>query len=837
MKRILFLLLAATLFACNTSPDQFTSTKRIEFQPYIHQSSIEQHPSSSHQGSAKDSLRGNILRIRVQTSPWDVATRACPIEHSEDLHDPFSVTAYVYHGAWNKHCKPSAMYDVGIHNRSGRWTSDEAYFLPQEYLNVRFFAYAPYQDTCFSLSPKDQEGYPTLECRIADEVAQQKDLLAAQTTLLASYHAQPIALRFRHLLTAIQFHVGEQLDPSTIRSIRLKGIASHATYSWDEGQEHWTYAPEKHDYTLFVHNSNSANDKAELLEKEQTLILLPQKLGNDASLEIEFENEGKPSHLSVSLSESEWLSGHRVIYRLSSDRIDWNYTFELLPPSDVPFSGGSCYFEVQSAKHHPQAEDRAVGWTAEFWDERKQQWLGTPPQWLDIPLHNAGSIHSKRFEATLDAQTEDHPQEIPLDQQLQKAPSKGSNTRPYNLAHPWGWSWIYDTANCYVINSAGYYSLPLVYGNAIKHGQDNPSAYQDPHLVDHLGLAISSPYIAQNHPAQIHHATLLWQDRTELITRVHLSQQKDALLFEIDPAKIGQGNAVVAVVDSQGEVLWSWHLWVTPIDLEDTCWIPHLGAARISCFMKVNLGWMAQAPVKVYAGREVKVRLTQDRSKLSRTFTIHQNSHVSGRTFGSSPYYQWGRKDPLPRSDGSQRQCNIKLYNESGEEIAMPHSGSIPCCEAQPPHQSPCQAGIRHPMCFLKNYGKGNHGNLWSGHLAHTHNEKTIYDPAPVGFRVPHSSDFEDLKPSGTDRDFEQEQGRNFTSDSFATLFLSAEGFRLDGQLSHVGQEGYYWVSAQGSSTESSPLNPCFFFEKSNVTTRKPTEKEYALTIRCIEDF
>ncbi len=34
-----------------------------------------------------------------------------------------------------------------------------------------------------------------------------------------------------------------------------------------------------------------------------------------------------------------------------------------------------------------------------------------------------------------------------------------------------------NTANCYIINAPGRYSLPLVYGNAIKNGATNSSAY------------------------------------------------------------------------------------------------------------------------------------------------------------------------------------------------------------------------------------------------------------------------------------------------------------------------------------------------------------------------
>ncbi|MDY5237317.1 hypothetical protein, partial [Bacteroides helcogenes] len=36
-----------------------------------------------------------------------------------------------------------------------------------------------------------------------------------------------------------------------------------------------------------------------------------------------------------------------------------------------------------------------------------------------------------------------------------------------------------NTANCYVVSASGYYSFPLVYGNAIKDGTTNTLAYME----------------------------------------------------------------------------------------------------------------------------------------------------------------------------------------------------------------------------------------------------------------------------------------------------------------------------------------------------------------------
>lgn len=44
---------------------------------------------------------------------------------------------------------------------------------------------------------------------------------------------------------------------------------------------------------------------------------------------------------------------------------------------------------------------------------------------------------------------------------------------PYNLSNSSGEETVENTANCYLVNAPGIYSLPLVYGNGIKNGNFN----------------------------------------------------------------------------------------------------------------------------------------------------------------------------------------------------------------------------------------------------------------------------------------------------------------------------------------------------------------------------
>ena len=65
--------------------------------------------------------------------------------------------------------------------------------------------------------------------------------------------------------------------------------------------------------------------------------------------------------------------------------------------------------------------------------------------------------------------------------ELQDATPLGSAANPYNLSNNTGADAVQNTANCYVISAPGYYSIPLVYGNAIKNGATNASAIRVQH--------------------------------------------------------------------------------------------------------------------------------------------------------------------------------------------------------------------------------------------------------------------------------------------------------------------------------------------------------------------
>src|SRR5690606_663075 len=97
----------------------------------------------------------------------------------------------------------------------------------------------------------------------------------------------------------------------------------------------------------------------------------------------------------------------------------------------------------------------------EIYDEATAQWTSTIPSWFNggRPFSSTGGTNVSRS-IGLTAQTTSTT-EIPGLATLQNAPLKGTPTAPYTLEDEGG-TLPKETANCYVIQAPGYYSLPLV---------------------------------------------------------------------------------------------------------------------------------------------------------------------------------------------------------------------------------------------------------------------------------------------------------------------------------------------------------------------------------------
>lgn len=381
------------------------------------------------------------------------------------------------------------------------------------------------------------------------------------------------------------------------------------------------------------------------------------------------------------------------------------------------------------------------------------------------------------------------------------------------------------TANCYLVHASGTYKIPLVYGNAIKDGSTNRNAYYTTqttntiqNFVNHNDAGIytgndeTDPWI-KNHSITVAGAKLVWQDVQGMISSVGISG--DYLTFTVDPDNIAPGNAVIAATTGEngtGDIVWSWHIWVTTETLSN---LTTVSAAHTYRLAPVNVGWISST-VRTYTGNTCRVQASSNGVTL--TFDVTQASG-SMPISGYHPYYQWGRKDALIPSTGSGNY-NHNTWDIDGNVLT---SSANNTCYSLVSGAYSIGNTIKNPIKHYyngSNYGPYNETkyNYWDAENTTLDNSnstsravatvKTVYDPCPPDFCVPTSNCFYYIYSNYSSYFTwtSSPAGRTWKM-SGANVFFPASGYRNfgNGTLRNVGSYGYCW-SATPYSTNSGRL-------------------------------
>ena len=760
-------------------------------------------------------------------------TRATPIKN-DNMYNSFGVSAYSYTGSWSESRTPDYFYNAtASKSGSGDYALASTYYWPGASYKMKFFAYAPKDNGQYVLSGSTHPGSPTIGVTIPSDVNDQEDLLVAQTAELAGNTNTAVALTFNHALTAVRFVCGNDMQDGTVKSVSLKNVYSKGTYNM--GTQTWSDVDTPADFSQTLDKSTTGTPNEALTTDAQTFMMIPQTLPDGAQIEVVFTDYAGTDHtLTADIKGTEWPIGKTVTYKISSSSINWKYTIKINMPNEFTYTGGTLQYSVVLYKENGLGEKQSVPWTAEFSEDDGVSWKNTPPDWVTgFTTAGPGGETPQSYTATVSAQigTDNSPHTTAL----QSAIEKGTETAPYNLANQTGSSTVQNTANCYVVSAPGYYCFPLVYGNAIKNGTTNTSAYTSNKtgsnilktFINHTGDPITSPYIKNNN-CQPSKAELVWQDAPGLVTDIKYEDTGNGrIAFKVDKNTIRQGNAVIAIKDANGTVLWSWHIWVTDENIGQTIEVTNHQGKKYK-LMSVNLGW-CEGRTETYAERmKYWIRfqsIDPDGIMHQRRLIIQPSASIT--TGGNHPYYQWGRKDPFPPSNGLANTNKI-WYDKDGNA----HT------------ESPQTENLSTGIACIKNYilkpdvmhsqysGDNTYANLWSAdNNVYTANDenviKTIYDPSPVGFKLPFSAAFTGFTTIGDYTSTPSEingtwdsslRGWNFYTDSSKnkTIFFPASGIRdiyNDGTIVDVGSYGYCWSAGPYSQGSSYQL----FFDSSIV--------------------
>lgn len=264
-------------------------------------------------------------------------------------------------------------------------------------------------------------------------------------------------------------------------------------------------------------------------------------------------------------------------------------------------------------------------------------------------------------------------------------------------------------------------------------------------------------------------AYLLWESSRGLISDIELKY--GYVRFKLSDSS-ARGNAVIAVYDTEGRVLWSWHIWITDRPVEQSFSI----GEHIITLLDRNLG---------------------------ATAATCTSANDALATYGL--YYQWGRKDPSmgpPTYNYAPINLNTAPYYDfsSDEKTAA---------EVTQFAEPTLRDGVENPMylilptaqplSYIFNWTYQRYDFLWGYDIATGMTTKTIYDPCPYGYRVP-SSELGALFSMGSGSAGAYGYTRTINGEQF---FFPYAGFKgvdvglnsLISSWKYVGQKGDYQSS------------------------------------------
>lgn len=709
---------------------------------------------------------------------------------------------------------------------------------------ARFFAVYPSKDSYSKLTINDMtstDNAPSVDFTVEPNVRDQKDFMTACTGEVhyAAQFEQPTTnLDFRHALTAIRFAVGQNLSwNKTIDKVEIRNAIMKSKYklsnafngagaTWDN-----TGATRGTATLSGLSVSTSSNPNVTIMGNTGdnfTFYMIPQVLtGNSVTAYVHFTDN---TEITATL-KGEWKAGTTRTLKLSEKKSNWDYSITATDPSAAAYDQTTTdNYGITSYRTAPDGTQQAVAWKVVGYSvDGGTTYTINKPAWLTSlsKTEGDGGTAADQGTATLTKDVDDLLAK--RNKVLKDATALGSAGAPYDLSTKDG-SVARSTANSYVISAPGHYRIPLVYGNAIENGNDNPSSYQTSNtgtyilsnFRDHNNQAITDPWIEKTNSGAnngVDGAEVVWADAADLVHSPSIAHVggEGFLDFEVKASDIQSGNAVVAVKKGS-TIVWSWHLWFAPKDALDKIPVTnHQG--KVYNFTKETLGWKPiQWRSSTYtSARTVKVKVEQtvanNGAKAYTVINITQNP--GGVKKGAITLYQFGRKDAFPGVAKADLAAGSNFTENAGDNMSIKNN-------------------IQNPDKFYifgssvsTNYG---YYNLWSADNtvtggSNTGNDnpvvKTVYDPCPVGFKMPANNAFTGFTTTGQNSSTQSELNVNGTSDwqtyqnnfghnfwtsssKTSTINFPASGLRSlnGGSLGFVGSLGDYWSAV--------PLNTNF---------------------------
>ena len=374
------------------------------------------------------------------------------------------------------------------------------------------------------------------------------------------------------------------------------------------------------------------------------------------------------------------------------------------------------------------------------------------------------------------------------------------------------------SANCYIAYNSGtaYHFDATIKGNG-KNRDGSAAAKHTPTSVEVLWETTSDQYIIRK--------VKLYGGHVYFLTAGSVG------------GDVRLGNALIAV-KSGSNILWSWHIWSTgPISTES------------------------------YKIRATGAGIPTTVKMMNRNLGAANNNPGDHNAFGL--LYQWGRKDPFVGANG----VSGSTYAESTMGQNWPVKASA---NTGADANASVDFAIKNPTTFITQINTTTYdwvnaptvekqlNNLWGNastvtgsitctplNLNTNKGTKTMYDPCPIGYKVPPQYTWTNFTKDGNNHG-ETDKAQWNVSGTFdhgwkfycaadgsgATTFYPAAGYRDrvgTGALLAVGAYGYVWSSSTFAS--GGIYAGSVDFRATWVSPLSANYRSNGFSVRCVQEF
>ena len=269
---------------------------------------------------------------------------------------------------------------------------------------------------------------------------------------------------------------------------------------------------------------------------------------------------------------------------------------------------------------------------------------------------------------------------------------------------------------------------------------------------------------------------------------IKLVSYSDGYIYFLTADTFKEGNAVIAAKDASGEILWSWHIWFTDQPQGQVYY------NNVGTMMDRNLGATSVTPGDVGA---------------------------------LGLLYQWGRKDPFLGSSSISSNTVAKSTISWPSPVSTNSSrGTVSYVTANPTTFVTAGSSSDYDWHY-----SSRDNTLWTT----SDKTKSIYDPCPVGWRVPDGGSNGIWSKAGfADTEYDStNKGISFSISSSSTTWYPASGYRNDndGGLNSVGYHGRYW----SASPYSYYAYYLFFSYDGRVNPSNYYYRARGYSVRCLQ--